>query len=114
VKCCALDVVPILIGRRLHFTTTRLLIPRGGIVRETYFQRIPAADATWAERARNKHLLGYHDLRLGNEPDARITAFAAQLASLLPDARTKFERGRAELEAFARGYVSLGDLGLKF
>ena len=112
-KCCALDLVPILIGRRIHYTTTRLLVPRGGIVRETYNQRIPETDVWLAQRAKSKQLLGYHDIRLGNQPDARMLGFAEQLPSLLPTARRKFETGgRAELDAFAHGQASLAALGL--
>jgi hypothetical protein len=112
-KCCTLDIVPILIGRRLHYTTTRLLVPRGGLVRETYFQRLPASAADLAERAKDKHLLGYHDIRLGNEPDDRMYLFAAQLASLLPSARSKFDAGgRDALRAFAQGQITLEALGL--
>jgi hypothetical protein len=112
-KCCALDLVPILIARRIHYTTTRLLVPRGGIVRETYNQRVPEADAWLAQRAKDKHSLGYHDIRLGNQPDARMLGFAGQIASLLSTARRKFDAGGcAELDAFAHGQATLAALGL--
>jgi hypothetical protein len=112
-KCCALDLIPILVARRIHFTTTRLLIPRGGLVHETYNQRIPEADAQLAQRAQSKHLLGYHDIRLGNQPDARMLRFAEVLPSLFPGARSRFEAGgREELDAFANGHATLASLGL--
>lgn len=112
-KCCALDLLPILVGRRIHFTTTRLLVPRGGLVHETYNHRVPESDAQLAQRAKSKHLLGYHDIRLGNLPDARMLAFAGRLPSLLPVARGKFEAGgRMELDAFAQGHATLASLGL--
>jgi hypothetical protein len=112
-KCCALDLVPILIARRIHYTTTRLLLPRGGIVSEVYNQRLPESDASLAERARHKNLLGYHDILLGNQPDARMLKLAQKLASLLPEARRKFESGgREQLDAFARRRTNLSALGL--
>jgi hypothetical protein len=89
------------------------MIPRGGIVREAFFQRLPESEAALAQQASNKRLLGYHDIRLGNEPDARMRSFATQLATLLPVARKKFDAGREELAAFARGEVSSAELGLR-
>lgn len=112
-KCCALDLVPILVARRVHYITTRLLIPRGGIVHETYNQRFPFADATLAAQAANKDLLGFHDIRIGNQPDQRLRTFIKQLPGLLKQAQARFESGgKQELGEFAAGQRTLGSLGL--
>jgi hypothetical protein len=101
-KCCELDAVPVLIGRRIPFVTFRLLNPCGVVLHQTYNQRFPASDAALAALARDKRLLGYHDLRLGNERDPRLDKFiGTNLPSVLPTARASFERFRDLLEAYA-------------
>jgi hypothetical protein len=92
-KCCTLDVVPVLIARRIHYSTFSVLNPCGVIIHQTYNQLYPNADAALAETVRRKDLLGYHDVRLGNEPDNRLTRFITKhLPALLPAAHEKFER----------------------
>jgi hypothetical protein len=71
-KCGDVGAVPVLIARRLPFVTIRLLQMGGCLIHENYNQLYPEADALLAERVRRKGLLGYHDVRVGNEPDARI------------------------------------------
>jgi hypothetical protein len=70
-KCCAIDAVPVLIARRIPFVTFRVLNACGVIVHQTYNQRFPESDVALAAKAKDKRLLGYHDIRLGNQPDAR-------------------------------------------
>jgi hypothetical protein len=82
-KCVVLDLVPVLIARRIPFVTFKLLTACGAIVHQTYNQLFPAADAALAARAQSKYLLGYHDIRLGNIPDARLKQFVAHLPALI-------------------------------
>ena len=89
-KCCELDAVPLLIARRIAFVTFSVLHPCGVLFHQTYNQRYPNADRALAERAADKHLLGYHDIRVGNEPDARLTKFVETLPTLIEPARAKF------------------------
>lgn len=70
-KCSDIGAVPVLIARRVPFITFRLLNLSGGIVHQNYNQLYPGADAELAGLARDKTLLGYHDVRPGNEPDGR-------------------------------------------
>jgi hypothetical protein len=45
-----------------------------------------------ADQARHKSLLGYHDIRTGNEPDDRLLKFITKnLMEIAPDARAKFD-----------------------
>jgi hypothetical protein len=74
-KCTTIDAVPVLIARRIHFSTFHVLTRCGVIVHQTYNHLLPATAAALAERARDKNLLGFHDIRLGNQPDARLTKF---------------------------------------
>jgi hypothetical protein len=47
-------------------------------------------------------LLGYHDIRTGNEPDDRLLKFTTKnLMEIAPDARAKFDAYKDLLEAFA-------------
>ena len=74
-KSLDLDTVPVLIARRLPFVTVHVLHPCGVLVHQTYNQLYPTADAELADLAKDKHLLGYHDIRVGNHPDARLSRF---------------------------------------
>jgi hypothetical protein len=67
-KCCAVDVVPILIARRIHYSTFSVLSPCGVIVHQTFNQRYPKADEPLAALAQDKNLLGYHDIRWATTP----------------------------------------------
>jgi hypothetical protein len=71
-KCLALDCIPVLIARRIHYVTHRLLSACGLVIHETFNQRLPNSEADLAARAAHKLLLGYHDIRVGNDPDARL------------------------------------------
>lgn len=72
-KCCTLDIVPVLIARRIPYVTGYLFRRCGMITWETLRQRYPQTDAPLAEQAKHKRLLGYSDITLGNEPDGRDT-----------------------------------------
>jgi len=106
-KCCAIDAVPVLLARRLSYSTFSILHRTGVIVHETYNQRYPYADADLAELARHKDLLGYFDIRVGNEPDSRLDTFLhANLPLLIPPARARFEEYRDLLAKYAHAQVS--------
>lgn len=81
-KCCALNAVPVLIARRIAYETFSVLNACGVLIHQTYNQMYPKHDEGLADSVRQKHLLGYHDVRVGNEPDARLRKF---LQVNLPD-----------------------------
>ena len=81
-KCCALNAVPVLIARRIAYETFSALNACGVLIHQTYNQMYPKHDEGLADSVRQKHLLGYHDVRVGNEPDARLRKF---LQVNLPD-----------------------------
>ena len=109
-KCIALDIVPCLIGRRIPFVTFKLLSACGVIMHQTFNQLLPVADAALAERAKNKELLGYHDIRLGNAADARMLKFITQnLSTIAVDARYKFEDYKDLLAGFATDEMSYAE-----
>jgi hypothetical protein len=100
-KCCALDIVPMLVARRIQFATFSVLGKCGVIIHETYNQRFPAADAELAALAKDKRLLGYHDIKLGNQPDARLMKMMGEnLPTLIPEMRERFDRYKDLLQAY--------------
>lgn len=101
-KALTLDVVPILIARRIPFVTFRLLSTCGVVLHETYNQRMANADAALADRVKDKNLLGYHDVRVGNEPDARMTKFiGTNLPAVMAQSRERLAQYRDLLSAYA-------------
>lgn len=91
-KCCAFDAVPVLICRRYAYSTYSVLSRCGVLLHQCYNQLYPSADAELAALARDKKMLGFHDIRLGNEPDRRLEKFIGQdLPALLPSARARFD-----------------------
>jgi hypothetical protein len=103
-KCLALNAVPTLIARRIPFVTFAILSRCGVIIHETYNQLLPATEATIAAQVRDKMLLGYHDVRTGNQSDTRLIKFiTVNLPLVAPAARAKFEAYKDLLEAFASG-----------
>ncbi len=103
-KCCSLHVVPVLIARRIHYSTFSVLSPCGVILHETFSQLYPNTAHELADRVKDKTTLGYHDVRVGNEPDHRLLRFIdTNLPALLPAARDKFERFADLLSEYADG-----------
>ena len=103
-KAVTLDIVPVLIARRIPFVTFKVLSPCGVLFHETYNQLLPEADRELAESARDKNLLGYHDIRTGNQPDARLLKFIGiNLPKILPEARNRFDDYKDLLGDFADG-----------
>ncbi len=99
-KCLALDALPVLIARRIHFSTFRLLNSYGVIVHQTYNQRFPVAAQALAEKVKHKDSLGYHDIRVGNSPDPRLLCFINKLPDLLVAQRKKFDQSRQRIENY--------------
>jgi hypothetical protein len=110
VKCCGLDAVPILIVRRYAYEAFSVLTDCGVILHQTYNQRYANADAALAERVRDKNLLGYHDVRVGNEPDERLTKFVGtNLPAIIDEARAKFDAHRELLGDYASEQIPHGE-----
>jgi hypothetical protein len=63
------------------------------VIRQTYNQLLPLSATTLADRVRHKEALGFHDIRVGNDPDARLQKFIGEnLPKVLPEARETFEQ----------------------
>ncbi len=113
-KCCHLNAVPVLIARRLPYVTFRLLNPCGVLFHQTFNQRLAQADQPIADLARRKDLLGYHDIRLGNQPDPRLVKFIHRdLSAIAPAARDRFNAYKDLLFPFATGAMSYGEFAAR-
>lgn len=109
-KCCALDIIPVLIARRIHYSTFSVLNPCGVIIHQTYNQLYPnCCAADLVPRLRDRDLLGFHDIRAidaadANGTHARLSKFIHHnLPQLLPSARTAFDEYKDLLAAYATG-----------
>ena len=103
-KAVTLDIIPVLIARRIQYATFKVLSPCGVLFHQTYTQLLPEADRDLAEKARDKNLLGYHDIRIGNQPDGRLLKFiGVNLPKILPEARDRFDDYKDLLGDFADG-----------
>jgi Holliday junction resolvase len=109
-KALAFDVVPVLIARRIHFSAFSVLNRCGVILHQTYNQLYPNSEAELAGEVKQKDLLGYHDVRVGNEPDARLLKFTGEnLWRVLPSAREKFEEYKDLIEAYCSGEMDYAE-----
>lgn len=107
-KACRLDSVPVLIARRFPFITFNLIVQAGGLVHQVFNQLFPSADVRLAQQAAHKDLLGFHDIRVGNEPDARLLKFIhTDLPQLLPAARETFNKYKPLLLKFSESQLTL-------
>jgi hypothetical protein len=105
-KCSDSGLVPILIARRVPFITFRLLNLSGCLVHQNYSQLYSDSDEELAQLVRDKNLLGYHDVRVGNEPDARMMRFVQELLpDLVEEARVTFDKFREVHGAYGKGEI---------
>ena len=108
-KCLDLDAVPVLICRRYAYATFSVLHRCGVLLHQNYNQLLPHSLRDLAELARDKELLGYHDIRLGHEPNQRLRRFIGKLPSLLPEARDRFAAYKDLLSKFASGEIGYNE-----
>jgi hypothetical protein len=110
-KCCAVDAVPVLIARRISYVAfSEVFVPCGVIIHQTFNQRYPNCDEELAKKASDKYLLGYHDIRVGNNVDARLEKFInVNLPKVLPDAAVRFHTHKDILQSYASGQLSYLD-----
>jgi hypothetical protein len=101
-KCISLDAIPVLIARRIHYATFAVFSKCGFIFHQTYNQLFPSSFAELASKASDKNMLGYHDIRVGNTPDARLLKFiTVDLPKIAAAARAKFNAHKDLLEPYA-------------
>jgi hypothetical protein len=103
-KALASDSVPVLIGRRIPYVSFRLLNTCGMLLFENFNQLYPYTDAETAKAARQKDLLGYHDIVVGNQPNANLVKFITEVVyQKAEEYRARFDRYSDLLQQFATG-----------
>lgn len=106
-KCLQIDVVPVLVARRMHYTTFSVLNACGSIVHQIYNQLYPNAEAGLAAQVRDKNLLGYADVRVGNDPDARMLKFFGSSIPIVAAAsREKFDDRKDLIKEYVNGQMN--------
>ncbi|MER9458175.1 hypothetical protein [Mesorhizobium sp. M0478] len=105
-KCTVLGCVPVFIARRIPFVTFKLLNAAGVLIHQTYNQLMPETATEIVSVVRHKDMLGYHDIRLGSKPDARLLKFiTTDMMNVAAEAREKFELYKDLLAAFGSGEI---------
>lgn len=112
VKADDLGAIPVLIARRIHYTTkTNLLEPAGIIAHESYFQYYPSDRMDLAEKVRNKRSLGFTDVTATEEPHPRtVKFFDTILPKLIPQMAPRWQTCRTALREYAHGDINLAQL----
>jgi hypothetical protein len=112
IKSYELGAIPIMIDRRIHYTTrSNFLIPAGIIAHESYFQYYPSDQSELAEKVKHKRLLGFTDVRATEEPDKRtVRFFEDNLPKIISLMAQKWKLNRNALYDFAKEEINLSQL----
>ena len=103
-KCLQIDVVPVLVARRIHYTTFSVLNACGAVIHQFYNQLYPYAEADLAALVRDKNKMGYSDVRVGNEPDTRMLRFFGNSIPFVAAAsREKFDQRKELIDRYVNG-----------
>lgn len=104
-----LKTTPLLIARRLHYTTiTNFLEPAGILAHETYYQYYPSDHAELADQARHKRSLGFSDIRATEDPHPRtLKFFLDNLPKVADRAAERFLRNTSALSNYVSDEINL-------
>lgn len=105
-KCVELDCVPVLVARRFPTCAFDVLGTCGVVFHETFHQLYHAVDQEIANLAMRQDSLGFDDIRIGDEPDDRLSMFVrSMLPEALPDARPRFDKFKDLIDAYVRDEI---------
>lgn len=112
IKASDLQMIPVLVARRLHYTTrNNLLAPAGIIAHESLYQYYPADKAELAAQVRHARNLGFTDVLAVEEPHARTQRFFGELLpGLVAPMGAKWTKNMGALVAFANEEIQLPEL----
>lgn len=111
-RCHELDAIPVLVIRRIHYSTiTNFLTPAGIIAHESLYQYFPSDHALTVEAAKHKRSLGFTDLMATEEPHARtLRFFVDHLPRIVTPMAEKWRRNRQALVDYANDAINLAQL----
>lgn len=103
---------PLLVARRIHYTTlTNLLAPAGIMAHESYYQYYPSDHADLAANAANKESLGFSDIRATETPNHRTIKFFNTVLPKIADLMAaRFQSNHSALSDFVAGDINLAQL----
>ena len=78
-KAATYHMLPVLVARRIHFTTRLFFSRIGALAYQTYFGYYPAEYADRLSDVRHKDGLGFADLRFTDEPPPHLVSFFSNL-----------------------------------
>lgn len=112
IKAADLNAIPVLVHRRIHYTTlTNFLEPAGIIAHESYYQYYPASHADLANKVKNARLLGFSDVTAAEEPQPRtIEFFATKLPAISARMAEAWNRNKDALREYALDGINLSQL----
>lgn len=91
-KALTYGMLPVLVARKIHFTTRILCHHLGAVAFETHYQFFPTKYAERLADARHKDGLGFADIRFTEEPPPHvIRLFSEYLPRLVPSSWEKFK-----------------------
>jgi len=112
IKSYELGITPVLIARKLHYTTkTNFFEPAGIIAHETLHQYYPPEYSDLADKVRHKGMLGFTDIRASETPEARtVKFFSHDLPEIAPVMSSRWKRHKDDLYRYAKNEINLAQL----
>ena len=116
-KCQAQDILPVLVTRKVHYTTRLLFSFLGAVAFQTHYQLFPPKYAERLAEARHKDGLGFADIRFTEEPPQHvIRLFSEYLPRLSRPAWAKFKSNADIIKSYVDGELDylhlLAELGI--
>jgi hypothetical protein len=112
IKAVDLDATPVLISRRLHYTTiTNFLEPAGIIAHESLYHYYPSEYADLAAQVRHRRSLGFTDVLATEDPHKRtVDFFQTHLPRIHSTMAARFQANKQSLIDYATNKINLAEL----
>ncbi|MCW1844218.1 hypothetical protein [Prosthecomicrobium hirschii] len=112
IRCDELNAIPVLIYRRIHYSTiTNFFLPAGIIAHESIHQYFPSDQLEIVMEAKNKRKLGFTDLLATEHPHPRTERFFIEnLPRIVETMADKWRNNRRHLVDYANDRINLAQL----
>lgn len=116
-KCQKYGMLPVLVARKIHYTTRLFFHYLGAVAFETHFQYFDPKYSSRLSEARHKDGLGFADIRFSEDPPQHlVNLFSNLLPKLAIGAWEKFQNNASLVSAYTSGeldyYHLIGELGI--